>query len=200
MSSSVQTTSTFPAIPEDAMVLGLAGTPMGSFGAVFTARGVACLTFPADALEGCEAWIRIREPGACLLRDHPILAALSVQLTAYFEGSLHQFSFPLDLRGTPFQLDVWHALGEIRYGEVRSYTDIANSIGRPRAVRAVGMANHDNPVPIVVPCHRVIGRNRSLTGYGGGLDLKERLLQLEGVRLSMTISNPLSGIGTGSAL
>lgn len=200
MSSSVQTTSTFPAIPEHAMVLGLAGTPMGSFGAVFTARGLACLSFPADALEGCEAWIRTREPGAYLLRDHPILAALSVQLTAYFEGSLHQFSFPLDLRGTPFQLDVWHALGEIRYGEVRSYTDIANSIGRPRAVRAVGMANHDNPVPIVVPCHRVIGRNRSLTGYGGGLDLKERLLQLEGVRLSMTISNPLSGIGTGSAL
>ncbi len=200
MSSSVQTTSTFPAIPEHAMVLGLAGTPMGSFGAVFTARGLACLTFPADALEGCEAWIRTREPGAYLLRDHPILAALSVQLTAYFEGSLHQFSFPLDLRGTPFQLDVWHALGEIPYGKVRSYTDIANSIGRPRAVRAVGMANHDNPVPIVVPCHRVIGRNRSLTGYGGGLDLKERLLQLEGVGLSMTISNPLTRIGTGSAL
>ncbi len=200
MSSTVETATTFPAIPEAAMVLGLAGTPSGPFGAVFTARGLACLTFPADALEGCEAWIRSREPGAHVLRDHPILAALSVELTAYFEGSLHQFSFPLDLRGTPFQLDVWQALGEIPYGEVRSYADIANTIGRPRAVRAVGMANHDNPVPIVVPCHRVIGSNRSLTGYGGGLDLKERLLQLEGVRLSMTISDPLSGIGTGSAL
>ncbi len=200
MISSVETPTTFPAIPEDAMVLGLAGTPMGPFGAVFTERGLACLTFPADALEGCEAWIHSREPGAHLLRDHPALAALSVELTAYFEGSLHQFSFPLDLRGTPFQLDVWHALGEIPYGEVRSYTDIANTIGRPRAVRAVGMANHDNSVPIVVPCHRVIGSNRSLTGYGGGLDLKERLLQLEGVRLSMTISNALPGMGTGSSL
>ncbi len=200
MSSAVRTAITFPAIPEDAMVLGLANTPMGPFRAVFTARGLACLTFPTDALEGCEAWIRTREQGTHVLRDHPILAALSVELTAYFECSLHQFSFPLDLRGTPFQLDVWHALGEIPYGEVRSYADIANTIGRPRAVRAVGMANHDNPVPIVVPCHRVIGSNRSLTGYGGGLDLKERLLQLEGVRLNMKSSNASTRMETGSSL
>ena len=197
MISSVETATTFPAIPEEAMVLGLAGTPMGPFGAVFTARGLACLTFPADALKGCEAWSRTREPRARLLRDHPALAALSVELTAYFEGSLHQFSFPLDLRGTPFQLDVWQALGEIPYGEVCSYADIANTIGRPRAVRAVGMSNHDNPIPIVVPCHRVIGSNRSLTGYGGGLDLKEHLLQLEGVPLNMTISNASTRIETG---
>lgn len=110
---------------------------------------------------------------------------LSAQLTAYFEGSLHRFSVPLDLRGTPFQLEVWQALQAIPYGEVRSYGDIARAIGRPRAVRAVGMANHDNPVPIIVPCHRVIGSNRTLTGYGGGLELKERLLQLEGVLLGM---------------
>jgi len=200
MSSAVRTAITFPAIPEDAMVLGLANTPMGPFRAVFTARGLACLTFPADALEGCEAWIRTREPGTHVLHNHPILAALSIELTAYFECSLHQFSFPLDLRGTPFQLDVWHALGEIPYGEVRSYADIANTIGRPRAVRAVGMANHDNPVPIVVPCHRVIGSNRSLTGYGGGLDLKERLLQLEGVRLNMKSSNASTRMETGSSL
>ncbi len=200
MSSAVQTATTFPAIPEDAIVLGLVGTPMGPFGAVFTGRGLACLTFPAGAQEGCEAWINTREPAAHVLRDHPALAALSVELTAYFEGSLHQFSFPLDLRGTPFQLDVWHALGEIPYGEVRSYTDIANTIGRPRAVRAVGMANHDNPIPIVVPCHRVIGSNRSLTGYGGGLDLKERLLQLEGVRLSLKISDAPIRMETGYSL
>jgi O-6-methylguanine DNA methyltransferase len=181
--STVETTNDIPAIPEDAIVLGAVETPMGAFGAVFTARGLACLSFPSDALSGCEAWVRRHAPDAHVIRDHPALAALSAQLTAYFEGSLHAFTIPLDLRGTPFQREVWQALLSIPYGEVRSYATIAAAIGRPRAVRAVGMANHDNPVPIVVPCHRVIGRNGSLTGYGGGLPLKERLLQREGVLL-----------------
>jgi O-6-methylguanine DNA methyltransferase len=188
MISSVETETTFPPIPEDALVVGRAGTPIGAFGAVFTARGLACLTFPSDSLEGCEAWIRANEPEARVLGDHPALAALSAQLTAYFEGSLREFSVPLDLRGTPFQRDVWQALQEIPYGEVRSYAGIANAIGRPRAVRAVGMANHVNPVPIVVPCHRVIGSNRGLTGYGGGLELKERLLRLEGALPGVTVA------------
>lgn len=184
MSSSVEMISTFPTISEDALVQGLASTPVGPFGAVITARGLACLAFPSESPSSCETWIRSREPGARVIHDHPVLDALSAQLTAYFDGSLHQFSIPLDLRGTPFQLEVWQALREIPYGEVCSYAGVATTIGRPRAVRAVGMANHANPVPIVVPCHRVIGSNRSLTGYGGGLDLKERLLRLEGVALS----------------
>ena len=183
MISSIEIETTIPPIAEDTIVLGLADTPIGPFGAVFTARGLACLTFPSQPLEECEAWVRTHRPEARVIRDHPALTVLSAQLTAYLEGSLHQFSIPLDLRGTPFQLDVWQALQQIPYGEVRSYADVAAHVGRPRAVRAVGMANHANPVPIVVPCHRVIGSNRSLTGYGGGLDLKERLLQLEGVVL-----------------
>lgn len=186
MVNSIEMTVSFPAISENAIILGPASTPIGPFGAVFTTRGLAYLTFPSDSLERCEAWIRAREPGAHVVRDHPALTALSGQLTAYFEGDLHHFSAPLDLRGTPFQLAVWQALLDIPYGEVRSYTDIAGAIGRPRAVRAVGMANHDNPVPIIVPCHRVIGRGGSLTGYGGGLQLKERLLQQEGRKARRT--------------
>jgi len=183
MISALEPTTTFPLITEEAIVLGRVETPIGAFGAVFTARGLGCLTFPSDSLDSCEAWICCRTPEARVIRDHPALAFLSAQLTAYFEGSLREFSVALDLRGTPFQMEAWHAVQEISYGDVRSYTHIANTIGRPRAVRAVGMANHANPVPIIVPCHRVIGSNRTLTGYGGGLDLKDRLLRLEGVLL-----------------
>ena len=185
MMNSIETPSTPTTFPLDSIVVGQAATPLCSFGAVFTPGGLACLTFPSDSTEGTESWIRSRAPGTRVTHDESILEDLSAQLTAYFEGSLRQFSIPLELRGTRFQLDVWQALQDIPYGEVRSYGDIARAIGRPRAVRAVGMANHDNPVPIIVPCHRVIGSNRALTGYGGGLDLKERLLQLEGVLLGM---------------
>jgi epoxyqueuosine reductase len=170
-------------IPEDAIVLSGVDTPIGEFGAVFTPAGLACLSFPFDSLASCHAWIRSRAPRARVIRDHPAVGALSLQLTAYFSRSLRDFSVPLDLRGTAFQLQVWRALQEIPSGEVRSYAAIATAIDRPKAVRAVGMANHDNPVPIIVPCHRVIGSNRTLTGYGGGIDLKERLLRLEGVLL-----------------
>ncbi len=98
----------------------------------------------------------------------------------YLEGKRIEFDLPLDLRGTPFQIAVWSALLEIPYGETRSYQQIANVIGRPRAVRAVGAANGANPVAIVVPCHRVIASDGTLHGYGGGLDLKARLLAMEG--------------------
>lgn len=183
MIGTLNPTTAFPPITEDTIVLGQAETPIGAFGAVFTARGLACLTFPSESLDGCEAWVRVHAPRAHVVRRHAALAVLSTQLTAYFQDSLREFSIPLDLRGTPFQLEAWQALRDIPYGEVRSYADIAQTIGRPRAVRAVGMANHANPVPIIVPCHRVIGSNRTLTGYGGGLDLKERLLRQEGVLL-----------------
>jgi O-6-methylguanine DNA methyltransferase len=113
--------------------------------------------------------------------DRRALAALSEELTAYLEGELRAFTTPLDMRGAPFQLAVWRALLGIGYGETRSYGQVAEAIGRPGAARAVGLANGSNPVPIVVPCHRVIGGDGRLTGYGGGLELKERLLRLEGV-------------------
>jgi O-6-methylguanine DNA methyltransferase len=101
------------------------------------------------------------------------------QLNQYFAGRRREFSIPLDLRGTEFQLACWNALLEIPYGETRSYRDIAETIGHPHAYRAVGMSNNRNPVAIVVPCHRVIASSGSLCGYGGGLDLKRKLLDLE---------------------
>jgi O-6-methylguanine DNA methyltransferase len=102
------------------------------------------------------------------------------ELRSYFAGVLRVFSVPLDMQGTDFQLSVWRQLVKIPYGETRSYAQVAEAIGRPKAVRAVGAANGSNPVAIVVPCHRVIGSSGKLTGYGGGLPLKKRLLELEG--------------------
>lgn len=101
------------------------------------------------------------------------------QLLEYFAGERRQFDLRLAPRGTPFQLAVWNALLEIGYGQTRCYADIARTIGRPAAVRAVGAANGANPIPVVIPCHRVIGKGGSLTGFGGGLDMKRRLLDLE---------------------
>jgi O-6-methylguanine DNA methyltransferase len=109
------------------------------------------------------------------------------ELEEYFAGQRREFSFPLDLRGTDFQLACWRALLAIPYGETRSYADIARAVGRPSGFRAVGMANNRNPVAIVVPCHRVIGSDGSLAGYGGGLDIKRKLLELEGA-----LSGPLA--------
>jgi O-6-methylguanine DNA methyltransferase len=111
--------------------------------------------------------------------DSAVLVEAHRQLEAYFAGRLRNFDLPLDLQGTPFQLSVWRRLVDIPYGETRSYRDIAAAIGKPTAVRAVGAANGANPVAIVVPCHRVIGANGKLVGYGGGLHWKQRLLELE---------------------
>lgn len=105
----------------------------------------------------------------------------ATQIAEYLQGKRKNFSLPLHPKGTEFQRLVWGALCTIPYGEVRSYKDIAVQIGKPKACRAVGMANNRNPISIVIPCHRVIGADGSLTGYGGGLDLKQKLLSLEGV-------------------
>jgi len=109
------------------------------------------------------------------------------ELGEYFAGRRREFSFPLDLRGTEFQLACWRALVAIPYGETRTYADIAREIGKPQAFRAVGMANNRNPIAIVVPCHRVIASDGTLCGYGGGLDVKRKLLELEGA-LSATLA------------
>jgi methylated-DNA-[protein]-cysteine S-methyltransferase len=123
-------------------------------------------------------------PATTQLRESkPALAPWLRELNEYFAGERREFSLPLDLRGTEFQLACWHALLEIPYGETRSYRDIAQAIGHPHAYRAVGMSNNRNPVAIVVPCHRVIASSGSLCGYGGGLDIKRKLLDLEQARL-----------------
>jgi O-6-methylguanine DNA methyltransferase len=102
------------------------------------------------------------------------------ELQEYFAGQRREFTFPLDLRGTDFQVACWRALLKIPYGETRTYADIARAVGSPQGFRAVGMANNRNPIAIVVPCHRVIASDGTLCGYGGGLDLKRKLLELEG--------------------
>ncbi|MEW2624474.1 methylated-DNA--[protein]-cysteine S-methyltransferase [Streptomyces sp. NPDC048106] len=106
-------------------------------------------------------------------------AAAREQLAAYFAGELREFTVELNLRGTPFQRSVWEQLSRIPYGETRTYGQLADALGSPGASRAVGLANGRNPVGIIVPCHRVVGTDGSLTGYGGGLDRKRRLLDFE---------------------
>lgn len=114
------------------------------------------------------------------------------ELEEYFAGERREFTFPTAAEGTPFQLLVWEALREIPYGETRTYGEIARRIGHPGAARAVGQANNRNPLPIVVPCHRVIGASGTLTGYAGGLAVKERLLELERTPRRRSCSEPQS--------
>lgn len=101
------------------------------------------------------------------------------ELKEYFAGKRKNFTIPCVMQGTDFQKKVWRVLSEIPYGEVRTYKEIAVQTGNPKACRAVGMANHNNPIPIIIPCHRVVGSNGKLTGYAGGLEIKEKLLELE---------------------
>jgi O-6-methylguanine DNA methyltransferase len=172
----------------ESIVLGQLSTPLGIFGAALTPTGLGRLTFPAEPFERCEAWARRWSPLAELRQDQAALRSLAEQLNAYLEGDLRDFSIPLDMRGTPFQMAVWRALQQIGYGEVRSYGAVAGAIGRPTAVRAVGAANGVNPVPIIVPCHRVIGSNGTLTGYGGGMEMKAWLLHREGIDIDASSS------------
>lgn len=109
----------------------------------------------------------------------PLTDLVFRQVTEYLDGQRREFDFPYLLEGTEFQRKVWRALCEIPYGETRTYGEVAAAVGNPRACRAVGMANHQNPILIAVPCHRVIGADGGLTGYGSGLDMKEALLRLE---------------------
>lgn len=113
-------------------------------------------------------------------REDAVLETSMTQLREYFANRRSRFDLPLDAGGTAFQRAVWRALADIPYGELRSYSDIARTIGKPTAVRAVGAANGRNPLPIIVPCHRVIGSNGSLTGFAGGLEIKTHLLAFEG--------------------
>lgn len=114
------------------------------------------------------------------VRNPEAMESAITELQDYFDGRRQQFTVPFDLYGTSFQIDVWRALERIPYGTTCSYKDIAEQVGKPKAVRAVGGANNRNPLPIVIPCHRVIGHKGDLTGYGGGLPIKMYLLHLEG--------------------
>jgi O-6-methylguanine DNA methyltransferase len=120
------------------------------------------------------------QTGPLTARCDAVAQQCIAELDEYFAGRRREFNVPLDLRGTPFQLACWNALLRIPYGEVRTYAEQAMVVGNPRAFRAVGAANGANPIPIIVPCHRVLATGGRLGGYGGGLELKERLLRLEG--------------------
>ncbi|HEX2501150.1 MAG TPA: methylated-DNA--[protein]-cysteine S-methyltransferase [Methylomirabilota bacterium] len=146
-------------------------SPLGLLLLVGTADALTAIWLPSgrDRLEPDPDWIESDAPFAEAVR----------QLDAYFAGALRRFDLPLAPEGTPFQRQVWQALREIPYGETVSYGEVARRIGRPSAVRAVGAANGQNPLSIVIPCHRVIGSDGRLVGYGGGLPAKTALLELE---------------------
>lgn len=143
-------------------------SPFGTVGIAEDGKGICALFF-----------LRGEKPEGYMEAETPLLRRAARELAEYFSGERRAFDLPLSLEGTAFQRADWAALCEIPYGETRSYGQIAARLGNPKACRAVGMANHRNPVAVLVPCHRVVGKNGSLTGYAGGLDVKEGLLALE---------------------
>ncbi|MBT8089708.1 MAG: methylated-DNA--[protein]-cysteine S-methyltransferase [Gammaproteobacteria bacterium] len=146
-------------------------TPIGELLLAGEDGALAMIGFPKGSMR--------RDPDPDWIYNERPLAKARQQLEEYFAGARKEFDLPLKIRGTEFQVSVLDALQEIPYGTTASYGEIAKRIGRPRAVRAVGAANGRNPIPIVVPCHRVIGSSGDLTGFGGGLDTKAALLRLE---------------------
>lgn len=150
---------------------------LGTLWLAWTDNGLLRLSF--ERLEGVRA------------EEMPVPTVYAEALTRYFDGEPEDFAgVPLDLRGTEFQLRVWGALRNIPWGQVRTYGGVAQEIHSPRAMRAVGQANHVNPVPIIVPCHRVVEAGHHLGGYGGGLERKQLLLELEGVRFHEGVVQP----------
>ncbi len=148
-------------------------TPVGVLTLIASDRGLAAILWQDDSPR------RIRLDPRVENADHPLLLQAEQQLQEYFAGTRQRFDLPLDFAGTEFQRKVWAALVSIPFGETRSYKQIAEQIGHPSAMRAVGAANGRNPVSIIAPCHRVIGANGKLTGFAGGLDIKAFLLSLE---------------------
>lgn len=151
-------------------------SPVGPLFLAASEKGLVRLEFESR-VQNLNSKIELRE-------SRQALAPYLQQLEEYFAGQRREFSVPLDLRGTGFQRQCWRALLEIPYGETRSYGELARAIGHPQAFRAVGMSNNRNPIAIIVPCHRVIAADGSLCGYGGGLEIKRKLLELEGSALS----------------
>jgi AraC family transcriptional regulator of adaptative response/methylated-DNA-[protein]-cysteine methyltransferase len=148
--------------------------------AVANDDGLCLLSFvDRGAVETQIAMLRRRLRRSIVPGSSSNLDKIAEELAAYFDGTLEKFTVPLDLPGTAFQVAVWHRLLEVPYGQTASYSDIARGVGRPTARRAVGQANHDNPLCIVVPCHRVVRADGSLCGYGGGLWRKKWLLDHE---------------------
>ena len=149
-------------------------SPLGALSVVATDTGVRAILWEHDSAA------RVPLPDLVTDPDHPVVAKTRTQLAEYFAGTRTEFDLPMDLRGTEFQVTNWLALAEIPYGSTASYGDQARRLGRPRAARAIGAATGRNPLSIVLPCHRVMGSDGSLTGFAGGLDAKRWLLRHEG--------------------
>jgi O-6-methylguanine DNA methyltransferase len=167
-------------------------SPVGPLFLAASATGLVALEFDArlpgqQTIRPNPRDLRVESKSVRFEERESELRPYVLELEEYFGGQRREFSFPLDLRGTDFQVACWRALLAIPYGETRSYADIARAVGRPQGFRAVGMANNRNPIAIVVPCHRVIASDGTLCGYGGGLDIKRKLLELEGA-LSGTLA------------
>jgi O-6-methylguanine DNA methyltransferase len=155
-------------------------SPFGPLVLVATPTGLCRVALPGEGRAALEEWLA-RWIGPEPLEENPAaLAAAVAQLREYFSRLRREFDLPLDLRGTPFQQQVWEELRKVPYGQTVSYGELARRVGRPAAARAVGQAVGANPVPIIIPCHRVVGADGSLVGYGGGLEVKSALLRLEG--------------------
>ncbi|HBT48004.1 MAG TPA: [Fe-S]-binding protein [Peptococcaceae bacterium] len=155
-------------------------SPLGYLTVALTSQGVCRLSFPNEGPAEVQAALKVIFPRAAVKEKPGIAGEIFQQLEEYFSGRRRTFEVTLDLRGTPFQLRVWKTLRAIPYGTTLSYGEVARSIGKPKAARAVGRAVGSNPVGIIVPCHRVIETGGGLGGFGGGLEIKEKLLRLEG--------------------
>lgn len=149
-------------------------TPVGRLVLVGSVAGIRAILWPGDSASRVGLADAAFEAGG-----GAVLQNAAIQLDEYFAGSRKTFDLPLDFRGTPFQIAAWEALSAIPYGETRSYSEQATGIGRPNAVRAIGAANGRNPISIILPCHRVVGSDGSLTGFAGGLEAKAALLDFE---------------------
>ncbi|KAB3529190.1 methylated-DNA--[protein]-cysteine S-methyltransferase [Alkaliphilus serpentinus] len=148
-----------------------------------TTKGLAFIDFNKDTETFNDTLIKAF-PNGIIQSDDTENQIYIKQLQEYFSGTRRSFNLPLDLRGTPFQIKVWKALMEIPFGETVSYKFIAERIENPKGTRAVGMANNKNKIPIIIPCHRVVGSDGRLVGYGGGMEIKRTLLGLEGIKIS----------------
>lgn len=157
-------------------------SPIGKLTIVATDQGVCHINFGEleASMVNIKTWLKKNGRKGELIRSKEHLGPVCEQLEDYFARKRIEFDLPVDLCGTPFQKKVWNALRTIEYGTTKSYKQIAQEIGAPKAIRAIGGANNKNPLPIIIPCHRVIGSNGNMVGYGGGLDKKEILLGLEG--------------------
>ena len=141
--------------------------------------GMLCIIANEKGITGIQFAFDCKEQFNTVKAKTPLLKETVRQLTEYFLGKRTKFTLPLDLYGTDFQLNTWNALRDIPYGETRTYKQIAEAVDCPKGCRAVGLANNRNPIPIIIPCHRVIGANGDLTGYAGGLEIKKKLLAIE---------------------